>query len=275
VDAIGTDVDAVLVDTDALEMRITSARAENLDDLDATVSSRATQVSVDVIDADVGSILADTTELTDVRLTAGRASNLDNLDAAISSIPPAPPVVDIVDGVWDESLSGHVSVGSTGKALADAGAGGDPAAIADAVWDEVQGDHVAPGSTGYSLNNAGSGGSISDVQNAVISGKGSVISSLAQNRLIDTARTESPDDFWRNHHLGFTTGSNKGKFQKIISWNATTKEFVFESAFPNVILPGHLYVIVTATSSAEVLDQDTVTVPTGGVATFDKTPVRF
>lgn len=55
--------------------RLTSGRATNLDNLDATISSRSTYAGDDT---------AGTTTLLS-RLSAGRATNLDNLDAAISS----------------------------------------------------------------------------------------------------------------------------------------------------------------------------------------------
>ena len=38
----------------------------------------------------------------------------------------APTVQNIVDGVWDELIAGHLGAGSTGEALNDAGASGDP-----------------------------------------------------------------------------------------------------------------------------------------------------
>ncbi|HEY1409274.1 MAG TPA: hypothetical protein VF434_10045, partial [Promineifilum sp.] len=63
----------------------------------------------------------------------------------------------IADQVWDEALSGHLTAGSTGKALNDASAGGGPTAgdIADAVWDEALSGHLVSGSTGRSLNDLG------------------------------------------------------------------------------------------------------------------------
>jgi len=46
-------------------------------------------------------------------------------------------VNDIADQVWDELLSEHLNVGSTGKALDDADATADPSAVAQAVWAEL------------------------------------------------------------------------------------------------------------------------------------------
>jgi hypothetical protein len=56
---------------------------------------------------------------------------------------------DIIDGVWDEQLSGHTLVGSTGEALDGAGGGSipTPEQVASAVWDEPLGSHIDAGSS--------------------------------------------------------------------------------------------------------------------------------
>lgn len=72
-------------------------------------------------------------------------------DIAALSFPTPPTAGDIADAVWDESLAGHLSAGSTGEALNDAGAVSDPSAIADAVWDEAKSGHVAAGSFGAEI----------------------------------------------------------------------------------------------------------------------------
>lgn len=64
---------------------------------------------------------------------------------------------DIAAAVWDEPVADHLGAGSTGNALNNAGAGGDPSVIAAAVWDETLADHLDPGSTGAKLNTGGSG----------------------------------------------------------------------------------------------------------------------
>lgn len=61
--------------TTTLLGRLTAGRATNLDNLDATISSRSTYAG--------GDTAGTTTLLT--RLSAGRATNLDNLDAAVST----------------------------------------------------------------------------------------------------------------------------------------------------------------------------------------------
>lgn len=55
-------------------------------------------------------------------------------------------IADIADQVWDEILSGHLTAGSTGKALDDISAGASPTQIADAVWDELVSGHTTTGS---------------------------------------------------------------------------------------------------------------------------------
>jgi len=59
---------------------------------------------------------------------------------------------DIADAVWDETLSEHVSAGSTGYALDNMSGGSSPSVIADAVWDEQSSGHTASGSFGDILN---------------------------------------------------------------------------------------------------------------------------
>jgi hypothetical protein len=54
--------------------RLTAGRASNLDRVDATVSSRATQTSVNSVNNAVGTVNS--------RLTAARAANLDNIAGA-------------------------------------------------------------------------------------------------------------------------------------------------------------------------------------------------
>jgi hypothetical protein len=58
---------------------------------------------------------------------------------------------EIADAVWDEATSGHATAGTTGLALATAGAAPTPpsaAVVADAVWDEARSGHVTSGSFG-------------------------------------------------------------------------------------------------------------------------------
>ena len=110
--ASAVDLASVAADVSRLDTDYTTARAINLDFLDAAITSRATQVSVDGL----------------------------------------PTVAGIADGVWDEAIAGHLVVGSTGEALSNAGLGTSPSAIADAVWDELLTGHVIAGSFGEALD---------------------------------------------------------------------------------------------------------------------------
>jgi len=109
--------------------------------LDATVSTRATQASVDVIDGIVDDILTDT------------GTTIPGAIAALND----PTAAAIADAVWDEATADHVIAGSTGEAIAASGV--TAAAIADAVWDEATSGHAIVGSTGEALTDAASGGS--------------------------------------------------------------------------------------------------------------------
>lgn len=76
--------------------------------IDTTVSSRASQTSVDTIatyiDTEVAAIKAKT----------------DNLPASPAATGDIPTTGAIADAVWDEGTAGHVGAGSTGLALRDA-----------------------------------------------------------------------------------------------------------------------------------------------------------
>lgn len=125
---------------------------DNLTSLDATISSRASSVQASSIYSAVDDL--------EGRLTAGRAANLDNLDATVSSratasaVAALPNASAVADAVWDEGLSGHLSAGTTGKALSDTSliAHPTPADIADAVWDEARSGHLGVGSFGEILD---------------------------------------------------------------------------------------------------------------------------
>ena len=77
------------------------------DNINATISSRASQASVDTIDDYVD---------TEVAAIKAKTDLIPASPAATSDIPSA---ATIADAVWDEALSGHTTAGSGGKALAD------------------------------------------------------------------------------------------------------------------------------------------------------------
>lgn len=75
--------------------------------LDATISSRASQTSLDTLDNYVD---------TEVAAIKAKTDNLPASPAATGDIPSA---ASIADAVWDEAVSGHTSSGTFGKALDD------------------------------------------------------------------------------------------------------------------------------------------------------------
>jgi len=106
-----------------------------VDNVDATISSRlATSGYTAPLDA------------AGTRNAIGLASA--NLDTQLDALPTA---AENAGAVWDEPIASHLSAGSTGEALDNAGAAGTPpttAQIADAVWDEARSGHVTAGSFG-------------------------------------------------------------------------------------------------------------------------------
>lgn len=104
--------------------------------LNATISSRASQTSVDDLptNAELAAALAAADDAilaaiaalnnlsqADVRTAVGLASA--NLDTQLDALPTA---AENADAVWDETLADHLGAGSTGAALNAAGAAGDP-----------------------------------------------------------------------------------------------------------------------------------------------------
>lgn len=101
--SVSVDIAAVKTDTTTLTGRLTSGRATNLDNLDATVSSRAPSatalstvqwtnaraVLIDNLDAAVSTRAAAATALSTVQWTNARAVLQDNLDATVSSRAPS------------------------------------------------------------------------------------------------------------------------------------------------------------------------------------------
>jgi len=60
--------------------------------------------------------------------------------------------------VWDETLSEHLTSGSTGRALSTASSGGvDVQILVDGVWNEPIASHLSNGSFGKTINNINSG----------------------------------------------------------------------------------------------------------------------
>ncbi len=76
------------------------------DNINATVSSRASQTSVDTID-----------DFLDTEVAAIKAKT-DLIPASPAAVSDIPTAATVADSVWDEALSGHAGAGSGGAALA-------------------------------------------------------------------------------------------------------------------------------------------------------------
>lgn len=111
------------------------------------LTSIATAAALATVDSNVDAILIDTAEIgtagaglsvlatqsllstvagyldTEIAAIKAKTDNLPASPAAVSDIPTAGAVA---DAVWDEAIGGHSGSGSTGEALAAAGASGDP-----------------------------------------------------------------------------------------------------------------------------------------------------
>lgn len=126
--------------------------------LNATVSSRASQTSLDTLD-----------DFVDTEVAAIKAKT-DNLPASPAATGDIPTAAAVADAVWDEAIAGHLSAGSTGLALNSAGAAGDP-------WSTA-----VPGAYG-----AGTAGKIlGDNLNATVSSRASQTSVDTVDDFLDT-----------------------------------------------------------------------------------------
>ena len=155
---------------------VTGLTAANLD---TTVSSRASQTSLDTlddyVDTEVGAIKTKTDQLTFTVANKIDANTLTiGANVITASALATDAVNEIADQVWDELLSGHTGAGSTGAGLTSASSAGDP-------WSTA-----LPGAYG-----AGTAGKIvGDNVNATISSRASQTSLDALDASVTTASTE-------------------------------------------------------------------------------------
>lgn len=170
--AIATDaIDADALKADAVteiqaglatSFALSSVQADT-DDIQSKIGTPAgASLSADVaaVKAETSSIQSDTNDI-QARLPAALVGG--RIDASVGAMAAntlnasalATDAVDeIADGVWDEPLAGHLTAGTTGKALSDASSGGSApsaAAIADAVWDEDLAGHTTAGTGGANV----------------------------------------------------------------------------------------------------------------------------
>jgi hypothetical protein len=130
---------------------------------------------------------------TNAELATSQGTADDATLAAIAALS-IPSAATIADAVWDEAIAGHVAVGSTGEALGDASAAGDPWGMA------------LPGAYG-----AGTAGKIiGDNINATISSRASQTSVDTIDDLLDTeigALTTAVADIPTNAELATALGT--------------------------------------------------------------------
>jgi hypothetical protein len=160
-----TDVNAVLVDTDAIDTRLPSDPADqsqveaaiatsegnirggpdSLDSLSGQVDAVALEANVE---SHVTSALSTYDPPTRAEATADKDAIITEVNANETKIDALPTATSIADAVWDEPIAGHLGGDKAGQHLDDADATADPGAVADAVWDEATSGHVDAGSFG-------------------------------------------------------------------------------------------------------------------------------
>jgi hypothetical protein len=125
----------VQADTDDIQSKIGTPAGASV-----SADIAAVQSSVNAAASNVTAIKAKTDQLTFTgsNVNANAQVVSDKTNYALSSASRAA----VVDEVWDEPLNLHLTVGSTGAALFDAGAAASsPSAIASAVWDTLVAPH--------------------------------------------------------------------------------------------------------------------------------------
>jgi len=197
---------------DLLVSRLTAQRAANLDNLDATVSSRESdanagsrfaQVAKDLTvakEATVAAIKAKTDQFSfDTGRVVAKAEVVsDKTGYSLSSGAED----SLVDKVWDEALAGHATAGTAGKYLQDAGGAASPASIADAVWDEARAGHLAAGSFGEALQ-----GVLSTARAANLDNLDATISSVSDK--VDASDIAAA--VWNAARATYTAGGSFGE----------------------------------------------------------------
>jgi hypothetical protein len=104
-------ITAAVVDTDAIDGDAIAASA--VTELQSGLATAAALATLDArVDTEIPAILAAVD--TEVAAIKAKTDLIPAAPAAVGDIPTAPA---IADAVWDESLSGHVTAGSAGRAL--------------------------------------------------------------------------------------------------------------------------------------------------------------
>lgn len=236
-----------------------SVGGQTLANLDAAISSTATQALLTIVAGYVD---------TEVAAIKAKTDNLPASPAATGSIPSA---ATIAAAVWDEATAGHQTTGTTGKALISAGAAGDPwsAALPGAYGagtaGKIVGDNVnATISSVYARIGAPAGASIAtdiaaiqadtdniqtripaalvagriDANMSAISSSATAADNLEQGALalvtstcaagstttsIVTNLTEATSSHYNGRSITFTSGALLGQSSSISAYNGSTK----------------------------------------------------
>lgn len=205
--SVSADIAAVQADTDNIQTRIPAvlvsgrmdasvgAMAANTLTASALATDAVTEIQSAVAAGSVASVIGDvggnvagnvtgsvgsvgTGGISSASFAAGAITATAIANDAIGSAElAATAVAEIADAVWDELLSGHVISGSTGEALAAAGAAGDPwttalpGAYGAGTAGKIIGDNI---NATISSRSTYAGGAVSSVTGAVGSVAGNV-----------------------------------------------------------------------------------------------------
>lgn len=233
---------------DALTAALTTANSIGkllTDNVNATISSRASQTSLDTVDDFLDTEIAAILAAVDTEVAAIKAKT-DNLpsDPADQSILEGK--IDIIDDFLDTEIAA-IKAKTDNLPAAPAAVSDIPTAAqnADAVWDEAASGHVASGSFGQALN---------------IVRAGTAQAGAATTITLD-ASASAVDDFYNNGIIFITGGTGAGQSRIISDYNGTTKVATVPTWATNpssdsvfVILPFGAIPGATAPTAAEVAD---------------------
>ena len=169
--------------------------------------------------------------------------------ARLENLAPAMIVIDNTqfgnDSVWDEQLVGHATAGSTGKALADAGAGANP-------WDVATAGHALPGTFGEITQ---------QLVGSVVAGV-TTAAALSTNVQIRTPLLQA-DNFFNGMFIVVQNAAGN-VVRRIADYTALNGAFYVDDALPFVPAPGDV-VYITAPNESETTVANAVwDAPTAG-----------
>jgi hypothetical protein len=231
------------------DTRLTAGRAANLDNLDATVSSRATPAQVNTeVDAaldtaipatptansinervkalddllqaggagDAAAVLTDTGSLNDTKITTARANNLDNLDATVSSrATPAQVNTEVDTALADVNLDHLAGTATAIPAI-------PPGTYIDQMMDDGTAVYDRTTDSLQAIRDRGDaawgGGAGSESRNR----EGTAQAGGANTITLD-AGASAVTDFYKHQRCFLNAGTGAGQAQIIDSYNGTTK----------------------------------------------------